>query len=100
MLRGPPGSAGTDRAAPDRSGSADLLLVGMEPIREFSTLDEDAIRREVIGSERPAVLRGLIDGWPAVDASRRSPAAMVEYLRRFDNGNPVDAIMTPPEVEG
>jgi hypothetical protein len=25
---------------------------------------------------------------------------MVEYLRRFDNGHPVDAIMTPPEVEG
>jgi hypothetical protein len=72
----------------------------MEPIREFSTLDEDAIRREVIGSERPAVLRGLIAGWPAVDVSRSSPAAVVEYLRRLDNGNPVDAIMTPPEVEG
>src|ERR1700730_524902 len=72
----------------------------MEPFREFSALDEDTLRREVIGSERPAVLRGLIDGWPAVDVSRRTPAAMVEYLRRLDNGTPVDAIMTPPEVEG
>ena len=72
----------------------------MEPIREISTLDEDSIRRDVIGSVRPAVLRGLIDRWPAVDVSRRSPAAMVEYLRRLDTGNPVDAIMTPPEVEG
>src|SRR5258708_6663716 len=72
----------------------------MEPIREFSALDADTLRREVIGSERPAVLRGLIDGWPAVDVSRRTPAAMVEYLRRLDNGTPVDAIMTPPEVEG
>jgi hypothetical protein len=24
----------------------------------------------------------------------------VEYLRRFDNGTPVDAVMTPPELEG
>jgi hypothetical protein len=35
-----------------------------------------------------------------VAAGRRSPAALVEYLRGFDNGASVDAIMTPPEVEG
>ena len=72
----------------------------IQPIREFSTPDHDAIRREVIGSEQPAVLRGLVSGWPVVDVGRRSPAAVIEYLRRFDNGSPVDAIMTPPEVEG
>jgi hypothetical protein len=72
----------------------------MEAIREISTLDEESIRRDVIGSVRPAVLRGLIDRWPAVGVSRGSPAAMVEYLRRLDNGTPVDAVMTPPEVEG
>lgn len=75
-------------------------MATLQPIREFSSLDDDTVRREVIGSERPAVLRGLVSSWPSVDVSRRSPAAVVEYLRRFDNGNPVDAIMTPPEVEG
>jgi hypothetical protein len=70
------------------------------PIREFTKLDDDTIRREVIGSERPAVLRGLVNAWPVVAVGRRSPLAMVEYLRRFDNGSPVDAIMTPPEVGG
>jgi hypothetical protein len=69
-------------------------------IREFSTLDADAIRSEVIASGRPAVLRGLVNAWPAVAVGRRSPAAVVEYLRRFDNGGLVDAIMTPPEVGG
>jgi len=69
-------------------------------IREFPALDEEAIRREVFASARPAVLRGLVSPWPAVAAGRRSPAALVEYLRGFDNGAPVDAIMTPPEVEG
>ena len=29
-----------------------------------------------------------------------SPVALVEYLRRFDTGSLVDAIMTPPEIEG
>ena len=70
------------------------------PMREFSTLDEELIRREVLASARPAVLRGLVNAWPAVGVGRRSPAAVVEYLRRFDNGGLVDAIMTPPEVEG
>jgi hypothetical protein len=68
------------------------------PIREFSTLDDEAIRREVLGSGRPAVLRGLVQAWPAVNLE--SNAALVEYLRRFDNGTAVDALMTPPEAQG
>jgi hypothetical protein len=61
-------------------------------------LDDDAIRHEVLGSGRPAVLRGLVSKWPAVSA--KSSRDVVEYLRRFDSGSPIDAIMTPPEVEG
>jgi Cupin-like domain len=67
-------------------------------IREFHTLDDGLIRSQVFTSGRPAVLRGLVSKWPAVNIE--SPAAVVEYLRRFDNGTPVDAVMTPPELEG
>jgi hypothetical protein len=70
------------------------------PIREFPSQDAEAIRREVFASGRPAVIRGLVSDWPAVAAGRRSPSALVEYLRGFDNGSPVDAILTKPEVEG
>jgi hypothetical protein len=76
--------------------AAELPVVGR--IREFHTSDDDLIRRQVFTSGRPAVLRGLVSKWPAV--SIKSPAAVVEYLRRFDNGTPVDAVMTPPELEG
>jgi hypothetical protein len=72
----------------------------MQPIREFAAPDDETIRREVIGSGQPAVLRGLVNDWPSVAAGRRAPAAMVDYLRGFDSGGAVDAIMTPPEVEG
>lgn len=72
----------------------------MGAIREFSALDDAGIRREVIDSGRPAVLRGLVSSWPAVAVGRRSPVAVVEYLRRFDNDSPVDAIMTAPELAG
>jgi hypothetical protein len=70
------------------------------PIREVTNPDDDTLRREVMASGTPAVLRGLVRQWPAVAAGRRGGAAVVEYLRRFDNGTPVDAIMTPPEVAG
>ncbi len=67
-------------------------------IREYFGLDDEAIRRDVLGCGRPAVLRGLVSAWPAV--AIESPAGVLEYLRRFDNGTPVDALMTPPGIEG
>jgi hypothetical protein len=72
----------------------------MEAMREFTSSDHDFIRREVIESARPAVLRGLVDSWPVVAAGKESPAAVVERLRRFDNGTAVDAIMMSPEFAG
>jgi Cupin-like domain len=71
-----------------------------EPIPEFSALDDHSIRGTIVGSGRPAVLRGLVSDWPVVREARISPAAAVAYLRRFDSGALVDAIMTPPEIEG
>lgn len=68
------------------------------PIQELSALDDETIRRDVLTGERPAVLRGLVSKWPAVTMG--SPLAVVEYLRRFDTGSLVDAIMTPPEIQG
>ena len=72
----------------------------LTPIRELSSPDDRVIRQDVFASGKPAVLRGLVRGWPIVQASAKSPTAVFESLRRFDNGTPVDAIMTPPEVEG
>ena len=71
-----------------------------ESIAEFSGLDDHAIRGTVVASGRPAVLRGLVSHWPVVREARISAAAAAAYLRRFDSGALVDAIMTPPEIEG
>ena len=70
------------------------------PIREFATRDAELIRREVLSSGEPAVLRGLVADWPAITAARGSPAGLIAYLRQLDNGAPVDAIMTAPEIQG
>jgi hypothetical protein len=70
------------------------------PMRELSSPDDEIVRREVIASARPAVLRGFVRQWPIVAAGGQGPHGVLDSLRRFDNGTPVDAIMTPPEVEG
>lgn len=69
-------------------------------IHELEARDAELIRREVLSSWRPTVLRGLVANWRSVALGRSSPPAIVDYLRRLDNGAPVDAIMTPPEVQG
>ena len=70
------------------------------PIREFSALDPAAIRRDVLPDKRPAILRGLVRDWPAVEQGLDSPAALVRYLNRFDSGKSVDALLTAPEIDG
>ena len=69
-------------------------------MREFSACDDAFVRREVIESAQPAVLRGFVKHWPIVEAGRVSQVAVLEMLRRFDNGAPVDAIMMSPEFGG
>jgi cupin-like protein len=69
-------------------------------IPEFAGLDVAAIRETVLARARPAVLRGLVRDWPAVRRGLDSAAALVGYLRGFDNGTPIDAIMTAPEERG
>ncbi len=71
-----------------------------KPIREITTQDAEAIRRELHDSKQPAILRGLVRHWPAVKHGLESPAALVSYLARFDSGKPVDALLAPPEIDG
>jgi hypothetical protein len=71
-----------------------------QPIAEWRDFDERAIHDEIFGRYRPAVLRGLVRDWPAVQAALASPAEFVRYLVAFDSGKPVDAILMPPEASG
>ena len=49
---------------------------------------------------RPVVLRGLAAHWPAVAAGRQAPAALRDYLARFDNGGGTDAFFGAPRIAG
>ena len=69
-------------------------------LREFHGLDEEAVRRDVLRDKQPAVVRGLVENWVAVQEGRESSDRLIRYLKQFDSGKPVDALLAPPEADG
>jgi len=76
------------------------MTQALKPIREFSGPEDFPTLGALVESGQPAVLRGLVSHWPATREARISPAATVAYLRRFDSGALVDAVMTEPDIAG
>jgi hypothetical protein len=72
----------------------------VKPLAEFEGVDADRFARDVLPRGEPAVLRGVVHEWPAVQAARQSPEAVCRYVLGFDRGAPVDALLMPPEVGG
>lgn len=55
---------------------------------------------ELRARAKPAILRGLVGDWPAVDAARQSDGALVSYLSGMAAGRPVGAIAADPSQNG
>jgi len=68
--------------------------------REWHNVDRTVFREQVMPSERPAILRGLVRDWPAVSAGRTSDEAMADYLLSLDAGRPVTVLHGGPEIGG
>ena len=69
-------------------------------IPERSNVDAATFHSEIVPLHQPVVMRGLVRDWPVVDHARRSPDAVCSYLKAFDTGADVNAIMTPPGTGG
>ncbi len=72
----------------------------MQQIEERQSVDRAAFENEILPAKQPAVLRGLLREWPAVEAGRRSLQSVVDYFKRFDTGSTVSAAVSPPETKG
>ena len=69
-------------------------------VREYQRIDADEFQAEVMAVNEPAVLRGQVEDWPAVQAARTSTAGLAEFLRRHDTGKPIDSYFGAPEIRG
>lgn len=79
------------------------MMGAMDTLRripEWRDVDPETFVKEIVPRNRPAVLRGVVAHWPAVQEGLKSPEAMSAYLRRFDGGRPVQTLSAPASVKG
>ena len=72
----------------------------MKKIEDWTGVDRAVFENEILPANQPAVLRGLLRHWPAVQAGRESRTSVVDYFKQFDSGIAVNAIIGPPEIKG
>lgn len=69
-------------------------------MEEIEGQDRAGIAAAVAAAERPMVIRGLAEHWPAVAAAREGDMGIAAYLSARDNGRPLTVLVAPPEIEG
>jgi hypothetical protein len=69
------------------------------PVAEYHDVDEQRLRGEILGSYRPAILRGFVKHWPAVKLAA-APEDLCRYLLACDSGHPVDALLAAASEKG
>ena len=52
----------------------------MRPVAEYQDVDRERFEAEIVPRGRPAVLRGLVADWPAVEAGRAGDEALAQFL--------------------
>ena len=72
----------------------------MRAIAEFDNVDREQFERQIVPSGEPAVLRGVVSGWPLVRAASQGDEAIADILRASASGEPFEAWFGAPEIEG
>ena len=67
---------------------------------EWSNVDARIFREQIVPADRPAVLKGLLRDWPAVQAGKKSPQMLCDYLKSFDGGRMVQTALGPASIKG
>jgi hypothetical protein len=62
--------------------------------------DPSALPQEVLTSEKPLILRGLISNWPIVRAATEGPQAVLSCIREYYRDKPVSLFLGAPEIKG
>lgn len=69
-------------------------------LSEILEIDAETFARDLTPLYQPTVLRGVARDWPAVQTARTSPRALADYLKRFDKGVMVEAMLGAPAIGG
>ncbi len=67
---------------------------------EWQSVDRGVFENEIFPANQPAVMRGLLRDWPAVQAGRQSPSSAASYFKQIDTGGTVNSFVGRPEIKG
>jgi hypothetical protein len=67
---------------------------------EITGLHPDEVPDEVLNSNEPLLLKGMVAQWPVVQAARESSGSADRYLRRFYQNATVGAFFGAPDTAG
>jgi Cupin-like domain len=71
-----------------------------EQIAGWSDVDRATFHDEIVPKNQPAILRGVVRGWPAVRQGSASPQAMCAYLMGLQQGKLVPLVTADPATQG
>jgi hypothetical protein len=63
-------------------------------------MDRASFESQILGANRPVVIRGLVDGWPLVRAARESDEALAREISALDAGLSPHVIEAPAAAGG
>ncbi len=72
----------------------------MNAMEEFRDVTPERFAREIQPRAEPALLRGVVSDWPAVEAGRAGRADAMAYLASMATDEPLPAIVGQPGIEG
>ncbi|MBR7800398.1 cupin-like domain-containing protein [Undibacterium fentianense] len=70
------------------------------PIAEYHQVTPELFQDVIQANYQPAILRGLVQHWPCVQAAQTDQSRLLQDMAQCDNGTKVDAIMLRPETHG
>lgn len=72
----------------------------VKPVRVYENVTKERFEAEIIPSNRPAVLKGLVADWSVVRLAQTSPEALCDYLKAHDTGKAAQALVVEAQHRG
>ena len=76
------------------------MAVEPQEAAQWHDVDATLFEKTIRPRGRPAILRNLVQSWPATRAGRESPEALSRYLKSFYSGHPAPLFEGPADING
>lgn len=69
-------------------------------VETYENVSSEMFAKDIFPKGQPAVLKGFVNSWPAVQAAKRSDQDLIGYLKERDRKDNVPVMQGPPSIDG